>query len=304
MKTPTLILLADTHIRETQPLCRIDDYFEAQREKWDFIDEIQHKYNIPILIAGDLFDKWKPSPKLLTWCIDNLPDNIIAIPGQHDLPNHNISLLDKSGLQTLDSAGVIQIIKNLCLKIKIKGLNLNIHAYPFGSEIGSLNGTFKRQNNTKNIALMHYFTYKENKFPGCNTYSANKLLKKMKGYDLIVVGDNHQSFIAEEDNRLLVNPGSLMRMKSDQIDYKPRLFLYYAEDNSVEAIDIPIKENVISRIHIDKSKNSDEKIEAFVDSVKNQGEIGLNFKENLKDYFLNNKEKDSVKNIIWGSMEK
>jgi len=304
MKTPTAILLADTHIRETQPLCRTDDYFKAQREKWSFISDIQQKYYIPILIAGDLFDKWKPSPELLTWCIYNLPKHIRVIPGQHDLPNHNLELLHKSGMQTLESAGVIQIIRNSPFEIHSNGFNLNIHAYPFGSEPTPLNSTFKGSNSTRNIALMHYFTYKGTAWPGCKTLEAKSLLKRMAGFDLILCGDNHQSFIVEDNDRLLVNPGSLMRMKSDQIEHKPRLFLYYAEDNTVEAIDIPIEENVISRVHIDKSKDKDEKMEAFVDSVKNQGEIGLNFKENLETYFNTNEENDSVKNIVWGSMER
>jgi DNA repair exonuclease SbcCD nuclease subunit len=63
------ILGADLHIRESVPACRIDDYINAQWTKLLFIQNLCEKNGCPFLVAGDLFDHWKPSPYLLSRCI-------------------------------------------------------------------------------------------------------------------------------------------------------------------------------------------------------------------------------------------
>jgi DNA repair exonuclease SbcCD nuclease subunit len=308
MKKATFILTADIHLREDQPVCRTDDYGKAQEKAIDLLDTIQHDHSCPILIVGDLFDKWKPSPNLLTWSIKHLPnrlieDTILVTPGQHDLPNHNIDLLPKSGLSTLEAAGTIKILRYGIHELKIRDIKINIHSYPFGSEIKPIDKHPRHEKRAdRDIAITHYFTYQGKAWPGCKSPNAKTLLKKMKGYDLVVTGDNHQPFVIRDENRVLVNPGSMMRMKADQVNHKPRLYLYYAEDNTIEPVFFPIEEGVISRIQIEKEKEKDDRIKAFVSSIKNQGETRLNFRENLKTYFLNNRESRAVRNIIWRSL--
>jgi hypothetical protein len=100
-KRPSGILCSDFHLRETQPICRTDNYWEAQWKKVDFISKLQKEYNCAVFHGGDLFDHWKPSPMLLSEASKHLPDQFISVYGQHDLPQHSMDLVHKCGVWNL-----------------------------------------------------------------------------------------------------------------------------------------------------------------------------------------------------------
>lgn len=318
MKSPNNIITADWHLTGDRPICRTDDYWEIQWEKIEFINKLQKKYEIPILLAGDLFDKWKVPPRLESYAIYNLPDDIIAIPGQHDLKNHNLNLINETSFNVLISAGRINREDNNWISFKGQchgtirkcydniptiPLFYYIHTYPYGIPIKPLKNDSSRQKGARNIAIVHQFTYIGRTWPGNTASNARKLLRSLPGYDLIVCGDNHKTFVVEEDGRLLVNPGSLMRMDADQIDHKPCVFLYYAKDNHVEPVYIPIEKGVINRDHLIKKEEKDKRIQAFVERVKNQKNLGLSFRKNLEKYFRDNETDKQVEELVWESLE-
>ena len=298
---PTAILCGDWHIREDTPVCRIDDFQAAQWAKVKFIKELQNEYDCPILHSGDLFDHWKPSPRLISLCIDRLPFDMYVIPGNHDLPNHSLSLLEKSGLWTLERAGKIGILKEELGKVyKIEDFLCT--ANPIKIKTG------------KRIGITHQLI----NHPKSDT-TAKGLMKKLKGYDLILTGDNHQSFcfsvnsgtfivepgsfVRQTASQILVNPGSLTRQTADQIYHEPCIWLWYAKDNSVESINIPIEQNVITREHLEKAEVRDARMEAFVERLDDGYEIGLSFQKNIEEYFAKNRTRASIKEMVFESLE-
>lgn len=316
--TPTFIFTADWHLTDSQPICRTDDYIETQKGKIQFIQELQEEHDIPVLFAGDLFDKWKVSPRLESYAIYNLPEGIIAIPGQHDLKNHNLNLIEETSFNVLKASGIIngdqsywasytgqnyETIRKCYVNTTQNPLFYYIHTYPYGVPIKPLNDDSRQQKGARNIVLAHQLTYIGRTWPGNMASNARKLLKSLPGYDLIIVGDNHKTFVVEEDGRLLVSPGSLMRMSADQTDHKPCVFLYYAEDNHVEPVYLPIEEGVINRDHLIKKEEKDKRIQAFVERIRNQKNLGLNFRKNLEIYFRDNKTDKHVEELVWGSLE-
>lgn len=304
---PTFIIGADWHLTEKTPLCRTDNHWETQCGKIQFINELQKKYKIPVLLAGDLFDRWKVSPKLESYAIRNLPDNIIAIPGQHDLKNHNLNLMEETSFNVLSTSGKIKTYNFFSISqvhsLIIKPFNCYIHTYPYGVPIKPLNDDPGRQKGARNIILMHQFTYVGRTWPGNTSTQARKLLKSLPGYDLVICGDNHKTFVVEEDGRLLVSPGSLMRISADQIDHTPCVFLYYAEDNHVEPVYLPIEKGVVSQAHLVKKQEKDKRIQAFVERVKNYKGLSISFKKNLEIYFRDNITDKQVEELIWKSLE-
>jgi DNA repair exonuclease SbcCD nuclease subunit len=316
--TPTAIISADWHLTESNPVCRTDDYWETQWEKISFIRELQNEHEIPILLAGDLFDKWKVSPRLESYAIWNLPQDIIAIPGQHDLKNHSLKLINETSFNVLNASGNINseslnltsykwqhhgIIRKCYDNTPQIPLFYYIHTYPYGVPIKPLDGDPRQQKVARNIALGHQFTYIGRTWPGNTASNARKLLRSLPGYDLVILGDNHKTFVVEEDGRMLVNPGSLMRMTADQTDHKPCVFLYFAEDNHVEPVYLPIEKGVISRDHLIKKEEKDKRIQAFVERVRNKKNLGLNFRENLETYFRDNKTDKQIEELVWKSLE-
>ena len=299
MNNPDLILTADLHLRDDQPVCRTDNFWNVQIKKLKWLNRIQKEYdNIPILCAGDVFEKWKTSPKLLSMAINYLPSKIISVPGNHDLPAHNLKRLKESGYQTLIEA------KNLFYVNKEKDLKLLdydvvIYGFPFDS---SLNNAKKKELYTRKIAIIHKHVYKGRKpFPGA-TGGVSSIIKKLSNFDMILSGDNHISFTYEKNNTLLVNPGSFTRQKADQINHKPRIYLYYAKTNSVEPIYLEIDKHVISREHIDKNKELNKNVQKFVNELNNNFDVELDFEENMKKEIYQNKIDKKVEIKIMEAM--
>lgn len=304
-ETPTAILSADWHIRGDRPVCRTDNYMNAQEKKITFIQELAYKHSCPILIAGDIGHRPLWGDKLLNWFIGLVrnrtspPILIISIPGQHDLLNHRLDKLEEGGLGVITKS-----IENFEIELSdcylTPELDIQIHTFPYSKKIKTINKTSKIH-----IAMTHQMVIQSQKKKLWNDQIANhgkRLLKKFPCYNLIISGDNHQSFVVEHEGRLLVNPGSLMRMSANQIDHKPSVYLYYAKSNKVERIYIPIEQGVINRDHIDIIKDRDKRIESFVNKLKDSGEISMSFTNNMKQFIKLNKIKKKVKQKIWEAL--
>ena len=281
-KTPSAIFCSDMHLREDTPTCFIGDFQKEQWDAVDFIYDLQTKYNCPIYHAGDLFHTWKSSPWLLSMAIQHLPKKFFTIFGQHDLPSHQLSLVDKCGIQTLHLAQSLTILPGCHWGQEPEGY------LPIKD---------------KKVLIWHHLTYLTKPFPGAEGGMAEGLLRKYSMYDLICTGDCHQSFTIEYQGRRLVNPGNLTRQVADQADFQPRVALWFAEDNSIEWVNLPIQKDAISREHLEVKEQRDTRIEAFVSSLNGEYKAEMSFEQNLEAFLQVNPVRDSVKNIIYKSLE-
>lgn len=291
-RKPDAILCSDFHLREDTPLCWTGDFQKEQWDSVDFVSQLQIQYDCPVLCAGDLFHHWKPSPWLLSVAMEFLPRNFYTIYGQHDLPQHSWELRDKSGIHTLEQAE------------KVKVLNYGHYGSPNLME-GTQDGWVIASHDgwRRLMYVWHHMTYITPPFPGAAGGNAMSILKKYSAYDLIVTGDNHQSFYTTYEGRLLVNPGNLTRQTAAQIDFKPSVYLWYAETNTVERIFIPIAEGVISREHIEVTEQRDARIDAFISKLDGDWNVGLSFEDNLKTFFVTNQVKQPVQDIIYKAID-
>lgn len=282
---PGLILCSDIHLREDTPECRVDDFQKALWDKIRFIKQLQEEHECPVFHAGDLFHHWKPSPYLLSLATMHLPAEFHTIYGQHDLPQHNHELRHKSGIYMLQTAGVLNVLK--------KGVHWG---FPVVQPTANIFG--------RNVLVWHNLTYQGIKpFPGAKGGMASGILKKYPEYDLIVTGDNHIAFVEEYEGRLLVNPGSLTRQTANQINHKPRVYLWYPVSNTVQAIYLPIDETAVTRAHIQKTEERDARIEAFISQLDNDWEIALSFEENLKQFEKVNQISSKIMEIVYRAID-
>jgi len=303
---PSALLLSDWHLRESIPTCRTDNFWEAQNDKTDFIIDLAKRHNIPILVGGDLGHKAKWSCKLLEWAIEKFKNvEIFVIAGQHDLPQHQTQQWRQSGIGVLHAAGAIKFIQQ---PETLEGKNITIFPFSFGQEM--INPDEFKKNN-KLIAVTHQMVI-ENKplWPGQEAPKGHQLLKEFPEYDLILSGDNHLSFISEYKNRVLCNPGSIMRTTAAQVNHKPRIYLWYAETNEIQVIYLPINQNVISREHIGESKQKKERmdsylkrIDSYLKGIRSDVEIELSFEQNISEYFQKNRTQIPIKNKVFEAME-
>jgi len=299
IKTADAILTADIHLSESTPVSRTDNYQEAQRKKLSFLCELQAKHDCPVLDAGDIFNHWKASPWLLSQAYQWLPDKMITIPGNHDLPEHSMKQYEKSALAFLEAIEKIEVLDGLWET----GLFFIIGcAYGFYDK-GSWN--FEPFMD-RHILIIHEMVWPNNNppWPGVEGYPAKQILEDNPEFDLILCGHNHTAFTEEYKGRLLVNPGSMMRISADKADYKPRCFLYYADTNTVEPAFYPIEPNVHDTSHLDQVKNRDKRVSAYIERMNMEWEAGLSFQGNLEAFFQKNKTPAKVKELIYSTMEK
>lgn len=284
--SPTAILTADWHLREDTPTAFVGDFQEEQWRVVDFISDLQKKHRCYVLHAGDLFNNWKPSPWLITMAMRHIPNEFFTIYGNHDLPQHNLELADKCGINVLKEAGLLRIF-NGCHW----GQHPNVK-----SVIPMIKG--------RAVLLWHVMTYQGKKpWPGITDPMAATLLHTYSQYDLLLTGHNHKSFVEEYEGNLLVNPGGITRQNADQIDFKPRVYLWYAETNTVQPVFLPFTEGSISREHIDITEERDARIEAFISRLDGEWDVSMSFEDNLEAFSRTNKINPKIMEIVHKAIE-
>lgn len=310
-KPADAILTADFHLTESTPVARTDDYLQAQANKLAFLQRLSTQHNnCPVLCAGDIFDKWKASPWLCSWAYQLLPAPLITIPGNHDLPMHNFEYYDKAALALLEKVNSARI----CI-LKGDGIDVNklrIMGVPSGQlasfdpeQAEITNGDGAGGAPARRILLLHELVW-AGKAPSwaAGSWKASELIEEFgKHFDLILTGDNHEAFTVEQEGTLLVNPGSMMRITAAQADFQPRGYLYYAGENQVEPVMLPVERGVISREHLDKEQERDERITAYIEQLGSDWEAGLSFRKNLQVFFKEHGTPKKVRDVIWEHLE-
>ena len=280
------ILTGDWHLRDSQPICRTDDFQKTQWDKVKFISDLQKSYDCPVICSGDLFDHWKPSPYLLSQTIEHLPDRFHLVYGNHDLPQHNLDLRNRSGVHTLEKAGKVTVLDG-CHWGETPDPEKHSLYFP---------GIDKR------MLVWHVMVWmKELPYPGCKDPDAFRLLRKYPEYDIILTGHNHKPFVANMDGRILVNPGCITRQEADQT-HTPSVCLL-RKDMTVEPVFLPAPDGVMTREHLDNKKERDERLEAFISRLDGEWESTISFRDNLERFFSSNDVSEDVKKIIYSGLD-
>lgn len=300
------ILTSDLHLREDTPSCRTDDFQMTLQRKLDWLAGLQQKYGgVPILDAGDLLHHWKPSPALLSWVMLNLPRPFITLPGNHDMPHHNLNMLRFSGLYTLAVSRYIEVLDG-AHPLWNEELSFDIYSIPWRETTLSPEVQPFRPHRRK-VLLYHGLTYVGSApYPGAEKEGllASRLLDRFPQFDLIVSGHYHRGFCcaSEDGKRLLVNPGGITRMTADEIDRQPYVYLWNVEQNTVEPVPVPIECGVIRRDHIEQQEERSGRMDAFLSRMSQDVELQLSFRENLRRYMTQNDVSNAVQQEVWGCL--
>jgi len=220
MKKVLAIFVSDLHLSHTPPIWRSceSDWYTVQERALKELRAIKDVHSCPIFCAGDVFDKWNSPPELINFALQHLPQ-MYAIPGQHDLPNHNLKEMHRSAYWTLVKAGKIVHLEG---DAGVNGRQFTVHGFAFGRKIK------KRKTSTKNhIALIHQYNWvpKASYEKAPKKQRVTKKRKEFGGYDIVLCGDNHIAFEKMLGKTLFWNCGGFMRRHSDEIKYRPRVGL-------------------------------------------------------------------------------
>jgi len=229
-KTPYVAaFISDIHLSHNAPKARAekDNWYEVQKRYLDQVHAITEEYRVPLFVAGDIFDlpdkPGKPNnpAELVNFAIQNFP-HCWAIPGQHDLINHQISNLEKSSFWTLVETGNIHYEKT------VKTTQYTVTMFPWNAEITPPDND-RQIGHVINVAVLHAFCWKgDYGHPGADESThVDAWQEKLKDYDVAVFGDNHSAFL-HPGKPLILNCGTFIRRKKDEKTAEPAVYLMTA----------------------------------------------------------------------------
>ena len=295
---------ADLHITNKTPTNRKGDYFSQVIDKFEFILNLSENTDSKVLVvAGDFFDSAQVSYKITRRVLESIQKSdvrILAISGQHDVRYHGLSL-DNTPLGILQTAKAIQILKPDST-IEINGISFMGCSWGEEPKIEA------------DVLVMHLMVTKKGElWPGQTNYStAHSILRKYQFAQCIISGDNHLPHALRVDNRIQINPGSMLRSTKSQINHQPRVYQINTSDWSFKKIKIPIlpAEEVFdfSKITIEEMKDeskkiAEEKIKNFINTLPKNEREKPNFINILQNVIEQTKPNDAVKKIIASTIE-
>lgn len=258
------IITSDWHLRKDVPPSRteteeewINLQFNMVQKVLDFSDE----NNLDIYHDGDLYHRSQPYYGIISRLIDAFENHIPflkRLAGNHDLPYNTFENVKNSGWYLSP------------------GVDLT------DTEKGAFHYAETPRSKRAVIVFTHQLTFPSEKarpFEGIGK-TAQELLDEFPSAKWIFTGDYHKSFHYEKDGRHVVNPGCLTRQSASEASYDTGF--YEVDTEAEEVIFHSLEENApMETKHLDKTKERDSRIDAFIETVEASGKISLSYKENL-----------------------
>jgi predicted phosphodiesterase len=277
------LVTSDTHFRDDRPRCRVDNFFETQQKKLQWLIEQVNAHQCPLFIAGDIMDSGSASQKLENMLIKEFKKSnypIYTIAGNHDVHYHSLKHLHSSTYWVLHQAGAIQHADELP----------GVTAYNYGEEIEDGTG----------ILMMHALVFENTPPPYLhNAYKALDLLDKYN-YDFILSGDNHQSFCVEHKGKILINGGGLFRTEYTQKYTTPYIYLY---DGAVTKIAVPVDIEAVTQEYALTQKERDDRVQVFIERVKTSERMGLSFIDNINNSVKETALRQAVSELVYKAIK-
>ena len=267
------MITGDWHLRFKRPKHRKDlSYFDTQFGKVEWLLNLAAEYDCAFIAQpGDFFDGADIPYFVVRSYIDlinsyDIP--ILCTRGQHDLRYHS-SNISNTPLAVMEAAGVVTVVDS-----PIHYDDVTIYGCPFEGVIPKV-----EDSNGKNILLIHKMIVREKIWKDqVDFVYGNKFLEENPEFNLIVSGDNHESFAFEDNDNMLLNCGSLMRSRIDQRDHRPVCYIYDTETGLAERHYLEVQ-------HLHKVFN--------FDNIKREAKISKDlelFIHNIEDHIIRGKQ--------------
>lgn len=300
------VLCSDLHLSHRPPSCRSAEknwYAAMNRQLQQLKAASEDSGGVPIIAAGDIFDHWNPPIELVNFAIEKLP-HLYAIPGQHDLPNHSHKYIKRSAYWNLIKAGKVTNLKYK-KPVGTRGGKIILHGFPWKKKLIPLKQIKQKFDCKIHLAVVHSYIWKKNygheKAKQSDHLSSRS--KQLKGYDAIVVGDNHKGFLAEtKAGQPLLNCGTFFRRTTAEVEYAPQIgFLWENGTISVEPLDA--SQDLFS-LGTEGIKGLDDKdTKEFVRILQTIGGDSIDFRELVIKSITESHANNTVRNVILEALD-
>lgn len=300
-RVPLAVCVADIHATLKPPVARSKekDWKRTLRGYFEQLKDISN--GMPIICAGDVFDKWNAPVELVNFLIHYMPQ-MISVAGNHDCPNHQYRDLDKSAYWTLVQAGTIKNLTPNLPETLVTSTPITLWGFPAGFEVTPCEHPHDL---TLEIAVVHSMIWTaETTFTNAPEDRRLKAYKnKLSGYDIAIFGDNHKPFMhwIAEGKTKVYNCGAFIRRTTKELEHRPSVGVIYS-DGAMERQYLDITGDVIEDNHITRRKEVENaKAEVFIDNLKHLSDTKISFREAVVGSFEGVSE--SVKQIVLEALE-
>jgi len=291
--------LGDCHFNNKRPERRLDNFWETQICKFEQSLTIFKEHNCEVIVqVGDLFDNPCVSNIVISKIIDILKKYDITLNiifGNHDVAGRTILTLPNSPLSVLKSSGVINLLNEIPFKIN----NISIYGANFGQPIPEpIDGSY-------NVLLVHAMIGSRPLFPGQDLEMPKQFLKKNPKYNLVISGDYHYSFVEEYKERLILNPGVLIRKNISEFELKhePSVSIINTKNNNVNTIKLKFEPvNEVFDLSIEE-KQDNQKLIDFITNLTKKSNSSCNWKTLLCKIMDEMNSNENVRRIVDESIE-
>lgn len=273
------VLCSDLHLSHTPPRARAEsqtEWYGVMARQLAELRDVSDTLYSEIVVAGDVFDSWRPPPELIRFALDNLPP-VFAVAGQHDAPYHKVEDLHRSAYGVLTAAHRIRDLKpgepRLIHRSSVR-CEKNVYAcgFPWREPLGPPPQDLSSP--SLKLAVVHHYVWADSqtKYHGAPEEDQAKLLiSALAGFDVVVSGDNHKGFLWGR----WFNAGAFFRRHADERDYRPWLGLLHASGAVTPYyLDVSRDRFVDGSVAIEK-KGVD--AEGFLAELESLGESGVDF---------------------------
>jgi len=299
------VICSDLHLSMTAPTYRDispQGWFDEMAETLSTLRTVASGLDCPILCAGDVFDTWGPPPLLINFALDSLPP-MIAVPGQHDLPNHRLKLLEKSAFTTMVKSNRIRYAEPGKV---LRAGRLAVYGFPWGVPVTPPPIV---ERHVIPVALIHKYIH----VPGAahpkatRKESAKSISVAYRGmsYASYIHGDNHMPFrtlTARKGGANIINPGALFKRKIDEAAHDSSIAILFASGR-VEMI--PIKAADIGNYKRKEKKNREldkADFSQFLSSL-DASPCSVDFRETVRHYTAATNLTAGAKQILLESID-
>lgn len=298
--------IADMHFGPKAPLARAEEDWYAVLESywWQIVEMVDP--TLPICIVGDVFDRAAPPLELINFVLGLFQSTnaiIYTIAGNHDLPLHALSEMNRSAYGILKECGAVDDIgpgqtRSIIDCTITKKPAVNLYGFPCGCEVKPLENPL----NGINVAVVHDYIWGQSDtgYPGApENKQVEKVIwsKRLKGFNWAVYGDNHTPFIWHSSPCAIYNNGTFIRRKRDEIKHQPGVGILYSDG--------VIRRHLLDTSQ-DKFTDAQEVVQVldnigantFVEELLALGDVALDFAASIRRLLNRDKVDEQVKELI------
>ena len=298
-----LLITGEWHITKKQPRHRIDDYSTAVNYKVTHLCERAVEEKVDYIIQpGDMYDTHRAPFDLIAWLIYLLRDTnikIITVYGQHDLRYHSSDKIN-TPVGIIESTGLLMVANDEPIDLtQDAGFPLLVYGSSWNEPIPKIADSDEF---CTKIWVTHRMVIKKKLWEQQVDYELGNALLQRNDFDLIVTGDNHESFwYNTKDGKILINCGALLRDNIGQEHHHPHYWIYDAYDRTATQHHIPVQDfdRIMAIEEAKEEKARNEELGVFIEGLKNDVELrGMNFNRNLDEYLGSSEEDPGTIRII------